>query len=148
MSEHHATISWDRRQLPFDYASYSRNHRWGFPNGVSIEASAAPAFRGDAEKVDPEEAFVASLASCHMLTFLALCARGGVVVETYEDAAVGFLERNVAGKLALTRIELRPVVTFADSTPVSAEHLASLHHQAHNECFLANSVHTDIRTIL
>ena len=144
MSEHQATISWDRGADDFSYEAYSRDHIWEFENGVKISASAAPGFRGSFEHVDPEEAYVASLSSCHMLTFLAIAARKRLVVDSYTDSAVGTLEKNENGKLAITRVILRPKVSFAQEACPSSEGLERLHHLAHAECFIANSVHTSI----
>jgi organic hydroperoxide reductase OsmC/OhrA len=144
MSEHQATISWDRGSDDFSYEAYSRDHLWEFENGVKIAASAAPGFRGSIENVDPEEAYVAALSSCHMLTFLAIAARKRFVVNSYTDSAVGYLEKNEDGKLAITRVTLRPKVSFAEEACPSSEGLERLHHLAHAECFIANSVHTSI----
>lgn len=143
MSEHHATIAWERTTEDFTYDTYSRNHLWRFGGGVEIPASAAPGFLGDAGRVDPEEAFVAALSSCHMLTFLAIAARKRLVVDRYRDSAVGYLEKNADGKLAVTRVVLRPEVVFQE-TP-AAEVIDRLHHRAHEECFIANSVRTEVR---
>lgn len=143
MSQHEAVIEWRRDGAPFDYESYPRNHAWRFPGGVEVAASAAPEFKGDAACVDPEEGFVAAISSCHMLTFLALAARKRFVVDHYRDAAVGSMEKNEDGKLAVTRVVLRPEVCFAGEGP-SAEQLERLHHQAHEHCFIANSVRTRI----
>ncbi|MCZ6756314.1 MAG: OsmC family protein [Gemmatimonadetes bacterium] len=143
MSEHHATIAWQRGAVEFTYQEYSRDHDWIFPNGVEIAASAAPAFRGTPDRIDPEEAFVASLASCHMLTFLALAAREGIVVDGYQDSAVGLLSKDDEGRMAITRVTLRPTITFGGDPPAAAD-LTRLHQQAHHECFIANSVHTAI----
>jgi organic hydroperoxide reductase OsmC/OhrA len=140
MSQHHATIAWERAGRDFDYESYSRNHTWDFECGTEVVASAASAFRGDPGKVNPEDAYVAALSSCHMLTFLAIAARTGIVVERYYDAAVGYLERNEDGKLAMTRVVLRPEVTF--QAPVPASDLAQMHERAHEDCFIASSVRT------
>jgi organic hydroperoxide reductase OsmC/OhrA len=148
VSEHAAKISWKHSTPTFDYRTYSRNHIWTFPNGLSIDVSAAPAFRGDRNLIDPEAAFVASLASCHLLTFLAICAKKGLVVESYEDDAIGYLEKNEQGLYVITRVELRPKTAFQSGTTVSSEMLGELHHLAHQGCFLANSVKTQIETIL
>ena len=94
--------------------------------------------------VDPEEAFVAAISSCHMLTFLAVASRKRLVVDRYEDAAVGIMEKNQEGKLAVTRVELNPRVTFADPAAVAPDELERLHHLAHENCFIANSVRTEI----
>jgi len=144
MSEHIATIDWKRASEGFDYAGYNRDHDWTFRSGLGLAASAAPEFRGNAERVDPESAFVASLSSCHMLTFLALCARKRLVVDSYRDDAVGHLEKNGAGKLAMTRVELHPKIQFSGEKIPSADELRALHEQAHKECFIANSVNTAV----
>ena len=143
MSEHRSCIEWQRGDAVFEYESYSRNHTWHFENGLRVEASAAPDFLGDAARVDPEQALVASISSCHMLTFLALAARKRWVVECYRDAAVGTLEKNADGKLAVTRVVLHPEIEFAGEAP-SADQLAKAHHKAHEHCFVANSVRTQI----
>lgn len=144
MSEHIATIDWKRTSASFAYDEYNREHEWRFGSGITVKASAAPAFLGDGASVDPEEAFVAAVSSCHMLTFLALCARKRIVVDAYEDAAVGTLAENEAGKLAVTEVQLTPRITFADNPPDEAT-LARLHERAHQACFIANSVNTSIR---
>jgi len=144
MSEHRATIVWNRNSRDSSYDAYSRDHTWEFESGVKIEASAAPDFLGTPENLDPEEAYVAALSSCHMLTFLAIAARRRLVVEAYTDSAVGHLEKNAHGKLAITRVVLRPQISFAEGTHPSAEELEKLHHMAHTQCFIANSVHTAI----
>ncbi len=148
MSEHRARIEWRHAGGEFGYETYGRNHEWTFANGAVVEASAAPAFLGDDSRVDPEEAFVASLASCHMLTFLAVAARKRLSVESYTDDAVGVLEKNEDGKLAVTVVRLRPRVVFSADSEPSPEVLEKLHEVAHRECFLANSVRTDIRVEL
>jgi organic hydroperoxide reductase OsmC/OhrA len=147
MSEHLAHIRWHRRSPDFSYDSYNREHEWTFAGGSKIAASAAPAYLGNSAFVDPEEAFVASVSACHMLSFLALCARKRITVDDYSDQARGYLEKNPAGKLSITRIELNPRCRFADLDP---EHdlLAELHRRAHAECFIANSVNTEIEVRL
>jgi len=144
MSEHAATISWQRGDRDFGYESYSRNHSWRFDGGVEVAGSAAPGYLGDPKCVDPEEAFVAAIASCHMLTFLAIASRKRLVVDRYEDAAVGHMEKNADGKLAITRVVLRPSVTFGGAGAPKPDELARLHEQAHANCFIANSVRTEI----
>src|SRR5690606_15600435 len=99
------TIAWERAGAPFDYKSYSREHRWDFGHGKVVPASSAPAYRGDETLVDPEQAFVASLSSCHMLTFLAVASMRNLTVERYDDRAVGHLAKNAAGKLAIVRVD-------------------------------------------
>ncbi len=144
MSEHKATIKWARDGADFGYKTYSRDHVWRFDNGVETPASAAPAYLGNPQRVDPEFAFVAALSSCHMLTFLALASNKGFVVDNYDDNAVGFLEKNANGKLAVTRVELRPRILFSgDKQPAQAD-LDWLHEKAHKECFIANSVTTKV----
>jgi organic hydroperoxide reductase OsmC/OhrA len=143
MSVHRATVRWHRTVSPFIYETYARAHTWHFPGGSTVHASAAPAFRGDPSLVDPEEAFVASLASCHLLTFLALAARAGHTVDAYDDEAEGVLAENADGRLAITRVVLRPHAAFSGQAPTAAE-VARLHERAHGECFIANSVLTEV----
>ena len=144
MSEHVAEIIWKRETESFAYADYDRTHAWRFDNGLEVKAASAPAYLGSPSCVDPEEAFVASVASCHMLTFLAIASRKRLTVDSYEDKAVGNMEKNEAGKLAITRVELNPDIRFAAGVEVDAAALARLHHLSHEECFIANSVKTDI----
>lgn len=144
MSEHRATLSWSRGAAAFNYETYSRDHVWHFSGGVEVPASAAPAYHGNPDRVDPEAALVAALSSCHMLTFLAIAARKRIVVESYGDDAMGFLEKNEDGRLAMTRVVLRPRVVFGDGKAVSKEDLERLHHAAHEGCFIANSVKTAV----
>lgn len=140
MSHHIASIRWSRTSPDFTYEGYNRAHTWQTGSGVTVDASAAPDFRGDADRANPEEAFVAALSSCHMLTFLAIAARKGIVVDHYADDAEGVLEKE-GGRLWVTRVTLRPRIVFA-GTPPSEEALAQLHEQAHAGCFIANSVKT------
>lgn len=145
MSEHHAGVRWTRTSPDFTYDSYNRAHEVTFKAGaIRYPASAAAAFRGDADRVDPEEAYVASLSACHMLTFLAICARKRLTVDSYEDDAVGYMEKGSNGKLWVSRVELHPRIRFAPGTEPSAETLADIHHHSHEECFIANSVKTDV----
>ncbi len=143
MHEHRVTVSWERKTDDFRYDTYERAHVWRFEGGVEVAASAAPAFLGDPERVDPEQAFVASLSSCHMLTFLAIAARKRLTVDRYEDDAVGFLEKNDEGRLAVTRVVLRPRIAFAGEAP-DADALHRMHERSHRECFIANSVLTAV----
>ena len=144
MSEHHASIVWHRTSADFTYDTYNRAHEVRYKSGaIVVPSSSAPAFQGDADRVDPEEAFVASLSSCHMLTFLAICARKRITVESYEDDAVGLLEKD-GGKLWMMRVTLKPRARFASGTEVDAAKLAEIHHKSHEECFIANSVKTDV----
>ena len=143
-----ATVRWRRSGAVFTDNRYSRAHEWRFDGGAVVTASSSPHVvrvpLSDPAAVDPEEAFVASLASCHMLWFLSLAAQAGFVVEEYEDAAVGVLAKNEEGKLAITVVTLRPKVIFAGTAPTDAE-LARLHERAHEECFIARSVKTELR---
>lgn len=141
MSEHHATIRWQNSGATLDYDHFSRDHQWVVKQGrLTVPASSAPAYQGNPDVMDPEDALVAALASCHMLTFLAIAARRRLVVLDYTDAARGWLEQNAEGQLAVTRVELRPAVRFAPGTALSAEDHGKLHDKAHRGCFIANSV--------
>ena len=147
MSEYHATIEWKRETADFDYKTYNRSHSLSFEGGIRVRGSAAPgnvprSARG-APGVDPEQAFVASLSSCHMLWFLHLAADAKLAVERYADEATGVLEKNAEGRKVMTRVTLRPVVTFSGRQPDAAEH-AVLHERAHHECYIANSVKTEV----
>ncbi|AKF04665.1 Putative redox protein [Sandaracinus amylolyticus] len=142
-SEHVAKIEWRRGNREHSYPQYSRTHRVEYGGGVAHEMSAAAAYLGDAALPNPEELLVAALASCHMLTFLALCARKGIVVDAYDDDARGTLERRPGEKTRVTRVVLRPRITFGGATPDHAM-LASLHRQAHDGCFIASSVTTEV----
>ena len=147
MSEHKANVIWARNGADFGYKTYPRDHVWRFPNGVEVPGSAAPAYLGNPQRVDPEAAFVAALSSCHMLTFLALASNKGFVVDSYEDAAVGHLEKNANGKLAITRVELHPAIVYSGAKQPAAADLEWLHDKAHKECFIANSVTTEVKVV-
>ncbi len=136
-----ARLSWQRHTPDFVYDTYKRDHDVVFGSGSRISASAAPAFKGDPTRINPEEQLVAALSSCHMLTFLAIAARKRLTVDAYDDDASGMLEKNQAGKLAVTKVTLRPRIRFA-GTPPSPADVKALHERAHEECFIANSVHT------
>jgi len=138
------TLTWKRGDAPFDYQKYSRNHTWKFDGGHEMTASAAPAYLGDPKNVDPEEAFVASLSSCHMLTFLAIACKQKFVLDDYVDEAVGHMEKNAEGKLAITKVTLKPKITFSGDKKPTTEELDKMHHAAHENCFIANSVKTEI----
>lgn len=151
MAIYAATTVWRRNGAAFTDNKYSRAHEWRFDEGVVVPASSSPHVvpppYSVVAAVDPEEAFVASLSSCHMLFFLANAAKGGFVVDEYVDAAEGTLARNAAGKMAMTTVTLRPKCVFAvDRQPTREEELA-LHHRAHAECFIASSVNTAIECI-
>jgi organic hydroperoxide reductase OsmC/OhrA len=145
MSEYVATIKWARGVGErFSDNRYSRAHQWEFDGGVTVPASASPHVLppplSSLAAVDPEEAFVASLSSCHMLWFLTLAARQGFVVESYADRAVGYLEKNEGGRLAITRVILRPAIQFSGPKLPTPADLEGLHDEAHHGCFIANSV--------
>lgn len=140
MAEHRITLTWERGSAPFTYDAYPRNHTIAFKNGQEeLMASASPAYKGDAGKPDPEDLLVAALSSCHMLSFLAIAAKKKLTVNSYRDDAIGFLE-NDGGKLWIARVILRPKVAI----DTDAETLAQIHHLAHQACFIANSVKTDV----
>jgi organic hydroperoxide reductase OsmC/OhrA len=147
MSEHKANIAWARNGGDFGYKTYPRDHVWRFPNGVEVPGSAAPAYLGNPQRVDPEAAFVAALSSCHMLTFLAVASMKGFVVDSYDDAAVGHLEKNAGGKMAITRVDLQPKIVFSGAKQPTAADLDALHDKAHKECFIANSVTTEVKVV-
>ncbi|HEY8520316.1 MAG TPA: OsmC family protein [Gammaproteobacteria bacterium] len=143
MSEHRARITWRRSSPDFTYQTYNRAHEWQF-KAVTVPASATKEYRGDEERVNPEEALVAALSSCHMLTFLAVAAKRKLSLDAYEDDAVGVLEKDAAGKLAITRVTLRPRIVWSSGVTVPAEQLAQMHHEAHENCFIASSVKTEV----
>jgi organic hydroperoxide reductase OsmC/OhrA len=144
MSVHRARIQWARKGEAFTYESYGRRHRWRFAGGAELDASSAPEYLGDAKLPNPEEALVAALSSCHMLTFLAIAARKRLTIDSYEDDAVGHMEKNADGKLAVTRVELRPRIAFSGERRPTPDEIAKLHESAHHNCFIANSVRTEV----
>ena len=147
MSEHKVRVKWARNSTDFGYKNYNRDHVWRFDSGVEVPASAAPAYLGNPQRVDPEAAFVAALSSCHMLTFLALASNKGFVVDNYEDNAVGHVEKNANGKLAITRVDLHPNIACGGTKQPTPADLDWLHDKAHRECFIANSVTTKISVV-
>jgi organic hydroperoxide reductase OsmC/OhrA len=143
MAEHHVGLRWTLETQPFAYETYNRSHDLIFKNGAEIvRASAAPAYKGDAAMPDPEDLLVAALSSCHMLSFLAIAARKKLAVQSYADEAVGTVDKNETGKFWISRVVLRPQVVFAGA--VDAATLAEIHHLAHESCFIANSVKTEV----
>jgi len=144
MSEHRVKVKWARDRDDFNFESYDRDHEWTFEGGIEIKASAAPGFQGNPDCVDPEEAFVGALSSCHMLTFLAIAAKKRLIVDSYEDDAVGFLEKNANGRLAVTRATLRPKVVWGGDKTPTPEEIKKIHDHAHHACFIANSVLTEV----
>ncbi|MGK5041252.1 OsmC family protein [Janthinobacterium sp. GB1R12] len=147
MHQFFATVAWQRDGQDFAGQRYSRGHEWQFDGGLTVPASSSPLSvplpMSVAANIDPEEALVAATSSCHMLFFLSLAAQRGVVIDDYRDDAVGELGKNAQGRLAMTRIVLRPRIAFA-GTPPSPEALAALHHDAHERCYIANSLTADV----
>ena len=144
MSEHKVYLSWKNEGEDFSYKTYNRSHSWKFEGGTLIEASAAPDYLGKAELVNPEEAFAASLASCHLLTFLAIASMKKYTVATYEDNAVAILGKNEKLKMAVTTVYLRPKITFNGDDIPDKTIIDEMHHRAHLDCFISNSVLTEI----
>jgi organic hydroperoxide reductase OsmC/OhrA len=148
MHKYEARVSWTRgASEKFTDNRYSRAHQWAFDCGITLRASSSPSVvplpLSVTDAVDPEEALVASTSSCHMLYFLFFAAKRGFVVDSYVDNASGVLEKNAAGKMSMARITLRPAISFAGAAPSSAD-LDALHHAAHEECFIANSLKSEI----
>ncbi len=152
MSEYTATIEWQRGGQDFLSNKYSRGHTWAFDGGVEVPASSSPHVvpvpMSVAANVDPEEAFVASLSSCHMLWFLVIAAKRKLVVDSYIDNAVGILEKGADSKLAITRVTLQPQIKFSAHSEPTCGELENMHHEAHEKCFIANSVKTRIETVI
>lgn len=150
MSKYNATISWERNDQKFTDNRYERSHKWEFDGGQVVPASSSPEVvpvpLSDPSAVDPEEAFIASLSSCHMLWFLSIAAKHGFIVDQYRDEAEGLMQKNEAGELAITEVSLHPHVAYAGKAAPSAEEHEAMHHEAHKKCFIANSVRTSIIT--
>jgi len=149
MSEHIATIEWSRGDQPFLDKRYARAHDWRFDGGAEVRGSSAPSDLvppplSDPAAVDPEEALVAALSSCHMLFFLAFAAKAGFVVDRYRDEAVGVLGRDERGKTSITAVALRPAVTFSGALLPDAAAIDDLHHRAHGACYIANSIRAEV----
>ena len=149
MSEHKATIKWTlSQQGDFLKGTYSREHTWTFDGGATVPASSSPlAVRvpfSNPANVDPEEAFVASLSSCHMLTYLYVASRKGFEISNYEDEAVGVMTKNERGIPWVSLVTLHPQITYGSKTPTSEEEEA-MHQASHEQCFIANSVKTEVK---
>ena len=146
MSEHEALIEWSS-DGHFGDGSYSRAHSWTFDGGAVVRGSSSPSVvpppRSDPAAVDPEEALVASASSCHLLWFLSLAQAAGLEIASYRDRATGTLGRDERGRMAITRIVLRPEIEFAGRRP-DDEELRRLHHDAHDKCFIANSLRSEV----
>ncbi|EAP95862.1 OsmC family protein [Vibrio splendidus] len=149
MSEYGAVIRWQKAEdEAFSDNQYSRGHTWEFDGGITVPASSSPhvvplPFSVEAN-VDPEEAFIAALSSCHMLTFLGIAAKQKYVIDSYVDDAIGVLEEDESGCSSVTKVTLRPDIVFSGSKIPTAKQLDKLHHLAHKNCFIANSVKTEI----
>ena len=149
MSTYTATISWSRGDQPYTDGKYSRAHTWRFDGGIEVPGSSSPHVvrppLSNEAAVDPEEAFIASLSSCHMLFFLDFARRAGFRIDSYVDEAEGVLDKDAQGRMAMTVVTLRPRIAFSGDKQPSRSDLDSLHHRSHEACFIANSVRTEIR---
>ncbi|MEZ8686169.1 OsmC family protein [Vibrio splendidus] len=149
MSEYGAVIRWQKAEdEAFSDNQYSRGHTWEFDGGITVPASSSPhvvplPFSVEAN-VDPEEAFIAALSSCHMLTFLGIAAKQKYVIDSYVDDAIGVLEEDESGRSSVTKVTLRPDIVFSGIKIPTAKQLDKRHHLAHKNCFIANSVKTEI----
>ena len=148
MHRYESEVSWSRDGADFVDQRYSRRHVWSFDGGLTLDASSSPHVvplpYSDPAAIDPEEALVASASSCHMLWFLSLAAKRGFVVDRYVDRAFGVMGKDADGRIAFTRITLRPEIAFVGETVPTAQELAALHEAAHGSCFIANSLKTPI----
>lgn len=148
MAEYVATVEWSRGGQPFLDNKYSRAHDWRFDGGAVVRGSSAPSSvpvpLSDPAAVDPEEALVAAVSSCHMLFFLAFAGRAGFTVDSYRDDAVGVMGKNDRGRTSITAVTLRPAVAFSGETLPDAAALADLHHRAHEHCYIANSIRAPV----
>ena len=147
--KYEAKVTWSRQSSEkFTDNKYSRAHEWAFDGGVKVRASSSPSVvplpLSAADAVDPEEALVASASSCHMLYFLFFAAKKGFFVDRYEDEAFGVLEKNAAGKMFVSKITLRPQVTFSGDKTPTADEMQAMHHSAHEECFIAQSLKSEM----
>ena len=149
MSHYVATVAWTRGEQPFTDGKYSRGHVWRFDGGIEVPAASSPHVvkppLSPLDAIDPEEAFVASLSSCHMLFFLDFARRAGFRVDSYEDNAEGVLAKGPDGKMAMTVVTLKPHAAFSGDKRPTAADLEELHHKSHEACFIANSVKTEVR---
>lgn len=144
MSEYKVNLSWKPDSADFSYKEYTRTHQWIFGGGTKVTASAAPEYLGKAEYVNPEEAFAASLSSCHLLTFLAIVSFKKYSIKSYKDETVAIVEKNSNNKQAVTKVFLRPKVEFSGENIPDEEELKKMHHKAHTECFISTSVKTEV----
>lgn len=148
MKQFEAQLAWRRGGQPFTDQRYSRAHQWTFDGGLTVPASSSPLSvplpMSDPSCVDPEEALVAAASSCHMLFFLSIAAQRGYVVDEYLDRAAGMLDRDAEGKLAITKIVLRPAITYAGGHSPGAAEVAQMHHLAHEKCYIASSLKGEV----
>jgi len=151
MTGYTAAVSWEKGSKPFAGGRYSRAHIWEFDGGAMVKASSSPESvpvpYSDASAVDPEEALVAALASCHMLWFLSIAAKRGFCIQSYRDHASGALAPGPRGKLCMTTVTLRPHAVFIVVNPPAPETVVAMHEEAHGECYIANSVTTVLTTV-
>ncbi len=143
MSELHSVLEWQRDTPDFKYETYNRTHTLRFGGGISLQMSSAPEYMGNAKLPNPEELLAAATASCHFLTFLSIAAKMRLTLDSYRDDTVAVLDKNAEGKIAVTRITLRPKAQFSGDAP-DQEKLRSMHEKAHHNCFIANSVKSEI----
>ena len=143
-----ATIAWERGAQPFADNRYSRAHAWQFDGGLTVPGSSSPHSvplpMSDPAAVDPEEALVAALSSCHMLFFLSIAAQRGFIVDSYRDQAAGTMDKNAEGKMAITRISLAPAIAFGGERQPTPAELDDIHHSAHEKCYIANSIKAEV----
>ena len=148
MHKYEATVVWQRGDQKFTDNCYNRTHEWRFDGGARVPGSpsplSVPAPMSDPAAVDPEEAIVAAASSCHMLFFLAYAAKRGFIVDSYIDEAFGIMEKNSDNKYAITRIILRPKIVFSGECMPTADDIASMHHDSHEHCYVANSLKSEI----
>lgn len=149
MASYQATVEWSRKGATFSDNKYSREHTWQFDGGVTVAGSSSahvvPVPYSNPAAVDPEEALIVALASCHMLSFLYVAAKSGFVVDSYHDNATGKMAKNAAGKFWVSEVTLHPKIEFSGEKIPGESEIEELHHQAHEECFIANSVKTEVR---
>ena len=149
MSGHQATIRWTRNSPDFLNGKYSREHTWTFDGGITVPASPSPSIvavpYSNPAHVDPEEAFVAAISSCHMLTFLYVACRAGFQVDSYEDTAAGVMTKNEKGVPWISSVKLHPKIVYSGAKIPNSDDECNLHHMAHEQCFIANSVKTDVK---
>lgn len=149
MSQHVAVVEWNRGDQPFADNTYSRGHDWRFDGGAVVRGSSAPSGvpepMSDPSAVDPEEALVAALSSCHMLFFLAYARKDGFIVDSYRDEAEGSMSKDERGKVSITEIILRPAITWSGDKMPDAAAIADLHHRSHDICYIANSIRAEVK---